>query len=108
MIFVMLLAAIAVHEEGHWVAARLLRYPARFVMTRRGPGTTWGDHTRTSPPRDRFLVSAAGPAANVIFAAEAYTIGWTTVAAVSLTVGLAQLLPIGPSDGRNMLKAFRT
>ncbi len=99
--------ALCIHEEGHWVAAKVLGYPARFVLTWGGPGTYWGSDERTSSQRDRFIVSAAGPAANTFFAIEALGMGWTTVALVSLLFGFVQLIPLGPSDGRNKVRAIR-
>lgn len=107
MLFLALVVAALVHEEGHWITARLLGYPARFVLTWAGPGTSWGSDERISSQRDRLLVSAAGPLANVVFAMEAVGMGWTTVGLVSLLFGAVQLIPVGPSDGRNMLRAMR-
>jgi hypothetical protein len=107
VVAVAFVVAGCVHEEGHWLAARLLRYPARFVLTRHGPGVQWGSDDRISTRRHRIIVTAAGPAANLLFAVEAAGMGWNTIAAVSFVFGCIQLLPFGPSDGHHLLTALK-
>ncbi len=99
--------AVAVHEVGHWSAARILGYPARIVVRWLGPGTMWGSDDVISPDRHRLAVAAAGPGANILVAAAAFAAGFPMVALVSLAVGLPQLVPVGPSDGTNILRAVR-
>lgn len=100
-------AALATHEAGHWVAARALGYPARIVVRWAGPGTIWGSDEVISSHRDRFLVAVSGPGANIVVAAAAWALAVPSVPSLFAFVGVAQLLPFGPSDGSHMLRALR-
>jgi len=95
---------LAIHEAGHFFAARSLGYPAKIVLTRRGPGTQWGSDDVESSRRDRLLVTLAGPLASaaggMVLLAAGYPL-WPLVA----YVGLVQLLPLPHADG---LRAWRT
>lgn len=95
-----------VHEQAHWAVARWLGYPAKYVLTWKGPGVMWGDN-RLSPPLHRMMVAAAGPSANIWLAIVGFAFGWTALAYVSLIVGLTQLVPLGPSDGRHILEQLK-
>lgn len=99
-------AGLAVHECGHWWAARALGYDARIVVRWLGPGTVWATCGRRPSRRHRMVVSAAGPAASV--AAAVWMVAWWTpcwpLAVVVANVGLLQLLPLPRSDGMSLLR----
>ncbi len=101
------IAALAVHESGHYVAARVLGYPARVVVRWAGPATIWGSDDVISSHRHRFLVAVSGPAANLAVAGAAWAAGVPAVPGLFLLIGVAQLVPFGPSDGSHALKALR-
>ncbi len=110
MIFIELIAGIVLalifHEGGHYVMARCLGYPARLIVDWRGIGIQWGSDEVVSSNRDRLLVAVAGAGGNVVLAIVGFSVGLNLLAAVSLGIGLAQLIPFGSSDGAHVLQAL--
>jgi Zn-dependent protease len=105
-IVVFLVVAVAVHETGHYVAARALGFPAHLVFRRHGVGIAWGSDDRISTGRERATVALAGPAASLALVLAAV---WTTpwLAAVSFELLFWNMIPFGPSDGKHALNALR-
>jgi Zn-dependent protease len=121
---VMLFAAVLIHELGHAGAAAALNIPAKRIVL-----TFFGGYVEfVHPPQKRWheiVVSAAGPAANLLSA----PIAWKAVAliaggddapspgvvfwvnqlqnfgTVSLLLGVFNLLPGIPLDGGHVLRA---
>lgn len=107
MIVVAVVAALVVHEAGHFAAARALRLPARLVLTRHGPGVAIGSDDLRLEPRQIRLTAAAGPAANVALAALASggLAPLPELALLSLVFAAANLIPLRRSDGHRLIFA---
>lgn len=101
-------AAIAVHEGGHWLAARALGLRAPKLVLQLGGG---GSYIReTLDPRAKILTLLAGPAASFVFALLLFGLmvagvpgaGALWFAATLWT--LYQLMPFPPLDGGLLLR----
>ena len=104
-----LLAAL-LHEWGHiLVYRRLSGHWPRLRWAGFGVALAIGETEFC--PREQFLLAAAGPCANFLWAAGAWV--WVTqiragyypafFAAANVCVGAFNLLPVGPLDGNRML-----
>lgn len=91
--------ALAVHELGHWTAARLLGYPTRLGWR----SCRWGSDDRISPARHRRIVSAYGPAANLAAGLALTLAGLELLGAVQLLLAAFCLIPAGRLDGRRIV-----
>ena len=98
------------HEWGHiLVYRRLSGYWPRLRWAGLGVALAIGETEFC--PREQFLLAAAGPCANFLWAAGAWV--WVTqiragyypafFAAANVCVGAFNLLPVGPLDGNRML-----
>ena len=94
-----LAATVAVHELGHYTAARGLGYPATLGLRTTG----WGSDAVTSPARHRRDVAAAGPIANLLYAAVAMQAGAYWLAFLSALFAAINLVPFKGSDGHHIL-----
>jgi Zn-dependent protease len=98
------IAAHAVHEAGHVIAARLCGLPSRITLTWMGPAAVIG-HADIDLTRWQVRMTAiAGPAANLLFAfVVCVPLGLGIAAALSLVYAVFNLLPIPKSDGTKIL-----
>lgn len=93
------LAACVLHEMGHVAAAAVFGGRVeKLSLTAVGAELRMAYPVPLSYGRDS-LVAMAGPAANLLFGVLALALGWALAAALTLTVGLFNLLPILPLDG---------
>ena len=106
---VTLLAAL-LHECGHLLAARWMKIPLRSMrIDLLGARLDVGD--RLLPYGEEWLLAASGPLASLLFAALACPL-WHrfslafVFSAVSLLLGLLNLLPVGSFDGGRMTEAL--
>jgi hypothetical protein len=98
------LAAVAIHEAGHYLAAvvfnirvkglRVSRFGSIGIVRERGP---WFDS---------LVVSLAGPAFNLAVAAIFWGDRFETFVLANLCVGLVNLLPMSGSDGSHALECL--
>lgn len=98
------LVAAALHEAAH--AAAIYLFGGRILQVRLGFGDAY---LRTSllPPRAAFWCALTGPAANLLCA---LTLGRAVpaFAAISLLLGVYNLLPVWPLDGGRMVNSLLT
>ena len=108
----MALAASLLHESGHiLVYCRLTgRFPP-LTLSAGGIGLRLTDERFT--PRQLLALAAAGPAVNLTLCAVFWlaqqrqaSYAGSFFAGVNLCLGLFNLLPVGPLDGRRMLAAL--
>lgn len=111
---VLLFISVLAHELAHGFAAKIRGIRAReYVVTLWGGHTSFGSGLRT--PADSAIVSAAGPAANVLLAVLGWALGGLTdglpalaVAAFTYANGFVavfNILPALPMDGGKLLEA---
>ena len=102
------LIAAAVHECGHLLAAKLLGIPlCNIRLELLGARIT---PARLLSYREECLLSLAGPLFSVLLAAGTFPLGssvrfCSTLAAVSLLLGILNLLPVRGFDGGRALSA---
>ena len=104
MIFA-LAVCLAAHEAAHYAAARGLGLNARFAPRRGFAVAYWREDAPAGsrlPPRERLLVSLAGPLANLAMAAV-----WRAALVPGALLFAACLLPLQGSDGRYAWRALR-
>ncbi|MDE6280223.1 MAG: peptidase M50, partial [Oscillospiraceae bacterium] len=93
------LLACVFHELGHIGAAALFEGCVREIsFTIIGAEMRLDYHEPLTYGQDS-LVALAGPAVNLLFGAIALAMGWQLAAALTLAVGLFNLLPVLPLDG---------
>ena len=93
---------LAAHELAHYFAARALGLHARFVPRRGLCVAYWqGDGSIRVIPRDRIVVSLAGPAANVLLAALV-----PGALIPNLLLAALNLLALPGSDGTRAVTAW--
>ncbi|MDE6260798.1 MAG: M50 family metallopeptidase [Oscillospiraceae bacterium] len=93
------LLACVLHELGHIVAAALFEgYVREISFTIVGAEMCLDYHKPLTYSQDS-LVALAGPAINLLFGAIALAMGWQLAAALTLAVGVFNLLPVLPLDG---------
>ncbi len=108
---------VVLHELGHALTARRLGIPTRdILLTPIGGIATLS--RMPSRPQDELLITAAGPAVNLVLAALAYplTLVTTGLAGVvadyflfyNLVLAAFNLVPAFPMDGGRLLRAFLT
>ena len=97
----LLLAAILLHEGGHWLTE------IRLALT--GVRMTLADNV-TMTLRRQLLLNCSGPAANILTAAVTALLDGGVqgerLAAVSLAVATVTLFPLGDSDGAAVMTAL--
>lgn len=93
------LLACVLHELGHVsVAAVLGGHVRKLSLTAVGAELCIDYDAPLSYGRES-LVALAGPGANLLFGVLTLNLGWELAAAVSLIIGIFNLLPILPLDG---------
>ena len=103
------LAAAAVHEVGHLLAARVMRVPLSLLRMDL-LGARLDVSGRVLSYGEEWLLCAAGPLASLLCAAAAATL-WrvseyaVTFSCASLILGALNLLPIRTFDGGRMLES---
>jgi Zn-dependent protease len=99
---------LLVHEAGHALAARGLGFgvrpfahvkPLRFGVAVQGTFMS---------PRNSVLIALAGPAASLELAAPLMALHLGQAAAVTIGIGLANLIPFPKSDGSHVIAALRS
>ena len=97
------LLACLLHELGHITAAIALSgHVERLSLTAVGAELSIRYDRPLTYGQDS-LVALAGPAANLLSGALALALGWELAAALTLAVGLFNLLPILPLDGGRVI-----
>ena len=94
-----MLFTLVVHEGGH-IMAILLTHAGRvknIAITWKGIGVRWEPFAYE--PFKRAIVSLAGPAVNLAFAAAFYTVGLPLLGLAGLVFAIVNLLPLPGSDG---------
>lgn len=97
------LLACALHELGHITAAAALNGAVRELSLTAVGAELHIDYDVPLTYGQDSLVALAGPAANLLFGTLALYLHWELAAAVSLTIGGFNLLPIPPLDGGRVL-----
>lgn len=98
------LAAVLVHEAGHFIAMRILKIkPREISLSLRGvlivsPGV--------ATDVGRLIVAGAGPAANIITGVVSFALGFNTVGYVHFIVAVYNLLMIKGLDGGEIVSAL--
>ncbi len=105
------------HEFGHALAGRLAGLPVRAIVL--APEGAVTIRETSDQPHVNFRTALAGPLANALLGTTCALIASTfppdtflatffsQFGALQLVTGVANLLPIGPMDGRNILAAWR-
>lgn len=99
-----IIVALIVHEIGHALMALALGLDCHLVAKRWRLGILFGDSTLRR--WQVVVVAAAGPLANVVFAAIAYELGMSMLVLGNL-VAVLNLVPFPHSDGAKMLRPGR-
>lgn len=100
-----LVAAVLIHETGHFLMSLVLRVPAHPIVV-----DVWAGHVRTRIPRGpgrEMLVAGAGPIANLITAlgsyynrdVSAFSLTVVPFLVVNLGMFIYHMLPGLPQDG---------
>ncbi|HEY8462631.1 MAG TPA: site-2 protease family protein [Bacillota bacterium] len=112
-VFLLLLAALALHEVSHLLANDLWGYPGgRFQLT------PWGGQLQLDPlfalnPDAEWFIAASGPLANWLMVAGVAYLNWLGLnhaflsywKKVNLLVGTINLIPALPLDGGRIVHA---
>ena len=93
------LLACAIHEVGHIVASAVWGGHVRGLSLTVVGAELRIDYDAPLSYGQDSLVALAGPGANLMFGMLALSLDWKLAAAVSLTIGAFNLLPIPPLDG---------
>ena len=110
------IAALAIHESGHWIAAKGLGIPVTALeITPFGGVMTW-ERSRSPSALPHFLFTAAGPAFSLAGClASAHFFRWgaplafvQSFARANFLLLVVNLLPALPLDGGEMLRALLT
>ena len=99
---------VAVHESGHLLAARVMRIPLRLLELDL-PGAKILPAGLLPSYTSEWVLAASGPVASVLLFGLCAPLGtpfFTKVAAISLCLGLFNLLPICDFDGGRILHAL--
>ena len=99
---VLVLSASAVHELGHWAAARVLGAGISGLRVSVMGAVLTVDSRRLSYGQE-LAVTLAGPAANLLSAAVLTAVGLETEAGAHILLGAFNLLPVRPMDGGRAL-----
>src|SRR4051794_25270403 len=112
LFLVMVAGSVLVHELGHALLARRLGVPIAGI----GLHIFGGAAEMVGLPRrpdDEIAIAAAGPAVSFALAGLGYTLAAITgvhalalLAGVNLALGAFNLLPVFPSDGGRILRAW--
>lgn len=97
----LMLLTVVLHEAGHALACLALGITIkRVVLNRYGLGIVRGN----AKSLDNALIAFAGPGINIL---AALLFHGTRFAVLNLVFGIANLIPIARSDGRNGWAALR-
>lgn len=97
------LLACVFHELGHIAAAALFKgYVKEISLTAIGAEMSMNYDSPLSYAQES-LVALAGPAANLLFGVLSAALHWEIAAALTLAVGVFNLLPILPLDGGQVI-----
>ena len=112
-----LLAVVALHEGGHWLAMRLMgwRRPSVFFIPGLG-GIAMGEKDDATPLQ-KVVMYLAGPVPGLLLALAAFTLvdGWlpgglprwaTALMVVTLVINYLNLLPLVPLDGGRVVETL--
>ncbi|MBK6592565.1 MAG: site-2 protease family protein [Burkholderiales bacterium] len=110
------LAVVALHEGGHYLAMRLTGYRNVSVFFLPGLGGLAMGEKATATPMEKLLVYLAGPVPGIVLAGVAFwaaASGWWSAPPwlnafliASLVINYLNLLPIVPLDGGRVLETF--
>lgn len=111
-----LLAVIALHEGGHYLAMRLTGYRNVSVFFLPGLGGLATGEKADATPMEKLLVYLAGPVPGMVLAGAGF---WASSAGLwqappwlnefliaSLAINYLNLLPVSPLDGGRVLETF--
>jgi Zn-dependent protease len=106
------------HELGHALAGRTAGLAVRAIVLAPEGGVTI--RASSEQPHVNFRTALAGPMANAVFASAcaglalivapgSFAAAWLTqVGLLQLLTALANLLPVSPMDGANIVSAWRS
>ena len=111
-----LLAVVALHEGGHYLAMRLTGYRNVSVFFLPGLGGLATGEKADATPMEKLLVYLAGPVPGMALAGAGFwasSTGWWQAPGwlnefliASLAINYLNLLPISPLDGGRVLETF--
>ena len=111
-----LLAVVALHEGGHYLAMRLTGYRNVSVFFLPGLGGLATGEKADATPMEKLLVYLAGPVPGIVLAGAGFwasSAGWWQAPGwlnefliASLAINYLNLLPISPLDGGRVLETF--
>lgn len=103
----MMVLLYVIHEAGHVTAARCLGIRLTGFAKGWGLGVHLGSDDIQLTRRQRAIVAAWGPGGSMVLALTAARNGMPIIATFSALLAVVSLIPIGPSDGRNVLREMR-
>lgn len=116
LVAALLLAVIALHEAGHWLAMRWLGYRQQTVFFVPGLGGMATGEKPDATPLEKVAVYLAGPVPGILLSlailaglllSQTTPAPWLSQAAVMLLgINLFNLLPIAPLDGGRILETL--
>ena len=111
-----LLAVVALHESGHYLAMRLTGYRNVSVFFLPGLGGLATGEKADATPMEKLFVYLAGPVPGILLAGAGFwadAAGWwqapgwlNEFLVASLAINYLNLLPVSPLDGGRVLETF--